>query len=307
MIIQEKKSLAPLTSFGIGGPARYFVEAFTREELKEALLFAKERYLPYFILGSGTNVLISDRGFPGIVIKPELHGLTVMERSIQAETGVTLMEIVDRAAAHGLAGMEPLAGIPGTIGGAIRGNAGAYGASVGDLVQSVQILEAESMEIHDYLREQCRFEYRGSIFKNKPNLIVVGVRFMLSQGSTEALQQKVAAILTQRNAKNLQDEKSCGSFFMNPTVADNLVKAFEADQKMACKNNKVPAGWFIDKLGLRGKRIGGAMVSEKHANYIINAGDATAEQIRTLVALIKEEVRKKMGVELQEEVNYVGF
>lgn len=307
MIIQEQKPLAPLNSFGIGGPADYFVEAFTMEELTDALRYAKDRHLPYFILGSGTNVLISDKGFNGMVVKTELHRLQLLDQLIESEAGVTLMEVVHRVAAAGLAGMESLAGIPGTIGGAIRGNAGAYGTSISDVVQSVLALDTDSMGFNEYHKEQCRFDYRQSIFKKKKNLIIVAATFALLPGSSEALQQKVATILTQRNAKNLQDEKSCGSYFMNPTVTEDLVKAFEADQKMVCKNNKVPAGWFIDKLGLRGKRIGGAMVSDKHANYIINTGSATAEEVLALVALVKQEVRKKMGIELQEEVNYVGF
>jgi UDP-N-acetylmuramate dehydrogenase len=306
--IKKDVALAPFTSFQIGGPARYFTEVADAEQLQEALLFARDRDLPYRILGGGTNVLVNDSGFPGLVIKASLSGLTVAGSALEAEAGVELMRVVQHAAACGLSGIESLAGIPGSLGGAVRGNAGAYGTSIGDVVVSVQALDMEKREVVLLGREECSFRYRDSFFKRRGDMVVLCARLALCHASPPDIFRKVEETVAKRLAKNLQAERSVGSYFMNPVISDPaLIEAFETERKLRCRDNRIPAGWFIDTLGLRNKKMGGAMVSEKHANYIINTGGASASDVLRLADAIKTQVRERMGIELHEEVCYVGF
>jgi UDP-N-acetylmuramate dehydrogenase len=306
--IQENVPLAPLTSLEIGGPARFFVQVETVAELREALLFSQRERLSVGILGGGTNLLVSDRGFDGLVIRMQLPQLSVSGERVRAEAGVDLTALVHQTAEWGLSGLEPLAGIPGLVGGAVRGNAGAYGSCIGDVTSTVQALQAETLELLVLGREECDFHYRNSRFKRNPALVVVAVELALRPEDPEQARGKVAAIIAKRSARNLQCDRSAGSFFMNPVVADpELVRRFESDQQVVCREGRIPAGWLIDRAGLRNCRVGGAMVSALHANYLINTGSASAEELLRLARLVKREVRESMGVELQEEVSSLGF
>jgi UDP-N-acetylmuramate dehydrogenase len=306
--IQENLPLAPLTSLEIGGPARFFVQVETVAELREALLFAQRELLPFAILGGGSNLLVSDHGYDGVVIRMRLPKVTVSGERVTAEAGVDLTALVHQTAQWGLSGMESLAGIPGFVGGAVRGNAGAYGSCIGEVTETVQALHAGTLELLVLEREACNFSYRDSRFKREPDLIVVSVDLVLRRGDPEQISSKVAATIAKRTARNLQCDRSVGSFFMNPVVADpELVRSFESEQQVVCREGRIPAGWLIDRAGLRNRRVGGAMVSARHANYLINTGSASAEEMLRLARLIKSEVREAMGVELREEVSSLGF
>lgn len=306
--ILENVPLAPFTSLKIGGPARFFATATTLAELREALQFARQKGIPFGILGGGTNLLVSDDGFEGIVIRLQMEGIRVSGCEIETEAGVDLTGLVQRTAQWGLSGMESLAGIPGLVGGAIRGNAGAYGSSIGEVTTTVFALDSENLELVALDREQCGFSYRSSRFKRDPRLIVVSALLTLITGDAGAIRHKVEATIAKRTAKGLQCEKSVGSFFMNPVVTDEeLVQRFEADQKLHCRESRIPAGWLIDQSGLRNTRVGAAMVSAMHANYLINTGTASAEEMVGLARLVKGKVRDAMGVQLQEEVSCLGF
>jgi UDP-N-acetylmuramate dehydrogenase len=306
--LQENIPLAPFTSFGIGGPARYFAQAESAEQLQEALEFARQRGLDYYLLGGGTNLLVSDRGFPGLVVRVNFAEVTLAGRTIRAEAGADLTELVQQAANWGLSGVESLAGIPGMLGGAVRGNAGAYGSCIGEVCTSVQALDAGTLELITLDREECRFSYRDSRFKREPGLIVVSTLLELEPGRVEEIRQRVEATLARRAARNLQCDKSVGSFFMNPMVLDpELIGRFEADQQVRSRDGRIPAGWLIDQVGLRNQRVGAAMVSPLHANYLINTGGASAEEVLALAHLIKERVHAVTGVQLQEEVSCLGF
>jgi UDP-N-acetylmuramate dehydrogenase len=306
--IQENLPLAPLTSLEIGGPARFFIQVETVAELREALLFAQRELLPFAILGGGSNLLVSDHGYDGVVIRMRLPKVTVSGERVTAEAGVDLTALVHQTAQWGLSGMESLAGIPGFVGGAVRGNAGAYGSCIGEVTETVQALHAGTLELLVLEREACNFSYRDSRFKREPDLIVVSVDLVLRRGDPEQISSKVAATIAKRTARNLQCDRSVGSFFMNPVVADpELVRSFESEQQVVCREGRIPAGWLIDRAGLRNRRVGGAMVSARHANYLINTGSASAEEMLRLARLIKSEVREAMGVELREEVSSLGF
>ncbi len=307
LAIKENVPLAPYTSFGIGGPARWFVQPSNLQELEAALSFAKQRAVPYYILGGGTNVLISDKGFDGLVIRMGLDTIRMEGEMVTAQAGAPLAAVVDTAADCGASGIEWLAGIPGTIGGGIRGNAGAYGATIGEFVAHIIALDAATGEPASYTRDECRFAYRTSLFKSNPHLIVISTTLQLSAGKPGEIRARMKEILRKRGAI-MENEKSVGSYFVNPVPEDEqLIQKFEADRKIVCRNCMIPAGWFIDRAGLRGTRVGGAMVSEKHGNYLINTGTASAADMVNLARLIKQRVLEEMGIELQEEVNYVGF
>ena len=306
--IQQNATLAPFTTFGIGGPARYLARVKSLPELREALLFARGRRLPFGILGGGSNLLVSDAGFEGVAIRLELEEVLVSGDQLTAQAGVDLNALVLQMAELGLGGLEPLAGIPGLVGGAIRGNAGAYGSCIGELTASVRALQAETLELLEINREECCFDYRSSRFKKDPRLIVVSARLALSPGDPAEIRRKAEETIAKRTARHLHCEKSVGSFFMNPLVTDqSLVRRFETEQKVRCRNSRIPAGWLIDQAGLRNTRVGAAMVSALHANYLVNTGDASAAEVLALAQLIKSRVHAATGVQLQEEASCLGF
>lgn len=306
--VQENILLAPYTTFKIGGPARYFLQVSDAEGVKEALHWARENKQEVHILGGGSNVLISDSGYNGLVIRLAESMPDISGDILRVFSGCLLMSVVEVAQENALAGMEHLAGIPGTVGGATYGNAGAFGVEMKDIVASVTAVHLQTVEERRFLHGECEFAYRESYFKANPGWVVVSVEISLEAGDKGHLLTIMEDTLAQRNAKQTQDVKSAGSYFMNPLIEDvALRKEFEMESGSKSRGNKVPAGWIIDKAGLRGKRIGDAMVSKEHPNYILNVGRATAEEVVILESFVKQQVRDKYNVELQREVRYVGF
>ena len=307
--LRENVPLAPFTTFKIGGEARYYCEAAGAIELSEAFDYAEKHRLKMYVLGGGSNVLFSDAGFPGIVVRLIGGGISVVGERITAGAGMSLFDVVWKAKDASLQGIEKLAGIPGSFGGAVRGNAGAFGTEIGQYIVSVKALDRHTGMVEEYTQEECQFSYRSSLFKKQINLVILSAEIRLSAGGDQALlEQIIKETVATREKKHPQDAKCAGSFFMNPVVADqHLLDEFEKDTGNPSKDGKLPAGWLIDHVGLRGKKIGGAMVSEKHPNYLLNTGTATAEDIVTLASLVKTKVRDVLRVKLQEEVQYVGF
>lgn len=306
--IQERIPLAPLTTFKVGGLARLFVAVHSETDLAEALSYANERSLPVFVLGGGSNILFSDQGFDGLVIKIENTELAVEGDRIRVGSGMKLMDTVLFARDHALAGMEQLAGIPGSVGGAVRGNAGAFGTEMKDVVTKVRAFDQSMLTAWEFPLEDCEFAYRSSLFKKHPQWLVLSAELRLRSGDREVIAQAIEKTVAARESKHPQDVRCAGSFFMNPIVPDATLRAeFEHESGVACKDGKLPAGWLIDHVGLRGKKIGGAMVSDIHPNYLLNVDGATAEDIIMLSSLIKQRVRTQLGVQLREEVQMVGF
>lgn len=306
--IQKDVVLAPYTTFKIGGPAKFFVSVSSTEEIQEALLWAREKEVPVFLLGGGSNILISDQGFQGLVIHLEESPPQVEGNVIRAFSGTMLGSVVERARDASLSGMQNLAGVPGSLGGAVRGNAGAFGVEMKDIVSSVEAIERNTLEIQQFSNQECHFSYRMSVFKNREDWVVTEAQCTLVPGKKEDITQVMQETIQQRNDRQDQTAKCAGSFFMNPVVNnESLRKEFEDEAGSPCRENKIPAGWLIDKVGLRGKRIGDAMVSESHPNYILNVGEATAEQVIMLMSYIKQHVRHECEVQLMQEVQFVGF
>jgi UDP-N-acetylmuramate dehydrogenase len=258
-------------------------------------------------------VLISDTGFDGLIIKikSQPEGIKVVDSNfIESWTGNSLASVVTFAKDNGLNGLEWAIGIPGTFGGAIRGNAGAFGSSINDAVQKVRVLDLEGDEFKtkDLTKEECGFKYRNSLFKKDSKFIIVSAVLKLNKVDKEQVQKKMNEIMEKRNEKHPQGIASAGSFFVNPKITDpDLIGEFEKDSGKKSLDNIIPAGWLIQEAGLSGKRIGGAMISEKHANFIVNTGNATAEDIIMLASIIKQKVRTKFKVQLVEEVKFLGF
>ncbi len=324
MKIEENIPLKDYSTFRIGGPAKYFCNCEKMEELKEALNWAQEKKQRVFILGGGSNILFSDKGFDGLVVRIMNHELRLMNNhktlsnlsSKKMETegvkivcgaGVSLAKLVNFARKNGLSGLEWAAGIPGTAGGAVRGNAGAFGEEMADSVEKIKILrtEVDNLEITELSKTECRFGYRDSVLKQERDFIIWEIKLELAKGNESEIGKKMQAILTKRKSKQPSKYPSAGSVFKNPKVSPELAEKFEQDTGLECKNDRVPAGWLIESCGLKGKKIGGAKISEKQANFIINLGEASTEDVIILMSLVKQKVRNQFGVQLQEEIEIV--
>jgi UDP-N-acetylmuramate dehydrogenase len=305
---REKIPLKEYTTFKIGGPARYFFVAKNKEDLKNAILWAKKKKLPFFILGGGSNVLFSDNGFNGLVIKLQNTQYEIRNTNVIAGAGVPLQKLVLETAKKGLSGLENLAGIPGTLGGAIWGNGGAFGREIGDLVEEVKVLDAGSskLEVKKLRNKDCKFGYRDSIFKRKKNWIILEATLRLKKGKKKEIEEKIKEFLRLRKEKQPLEFPSAGSVFKNVPIK-KVPKEIREKFKEKIKDGFLPAGVLIEAAGLKGFQIGGVKISEKHANFIVNVENARAKDVVKLIELIKKGVKRKFNIELEEEIKLVGF
>lgn len=311
--IEKNVILAPFTSFKIGGPAKFFVEANTQTELIEAIEWAVSKGEKYFVLGGGSNIIVADSGFDGLVIKNDCRLIEWQKEAVVVESGTPLSLLVDQAKRHSLSGLEWAAGLPGTVGGAIRGNAGCFGGEIGQLVTALTIYDESTGQVRQLKPEEAGFAYRTSVFKSKPWL-VLAVSLRLKAG----LEGDIVSMMS-KNVRYRIDHQpaypSPGSIFKNVSFED--VKSSNVDLAVLAENeNIVPsskdglvgAGWIIEKAHLKGKMMGGAMVSLEHANFIINkTQEARAEDVVMLISFIKQQVRLIYNIHLVEEIKYVGF
>lgn len=310
--VKENVSLIPYTVFKIGGPARFFIEARSREELVDALHFAKEQSVPFFILGAGSNILVSDKGFDGVFIKNSANRITIDGEKISVDAGVMLPYLASEAARAGLSGFEWGIGIPGTVGGSIRGNSGCFGGEMKDVVESVDVFDVSNAISDKLSAVSCAFGYRDSLFKHGSNLVVISAVLALKKGEPRLIQEHMKDLVTRRVDAQDVGAKCAGCIFKNVSWdrkdidKEALLSRFPVLKKFE-SGLGISAGFLIDEVGLKGKRIGGAMVSRKHANFFINTGDAKAEDVIMLIALAKERVHRKFGILLGEEIQYVGF
>jgi len=275
-VVKVNEPLCRHTSFRIGGPAAAWVEVGDTAALELVVRFCAENRIALWVLGAGTNVLVSDQGLAGVVVRlgGQLAAVRFEGDRVRAGAGALLAEIVAGAEEHGLVGVEFLAGIPGTVGGALRTNAGAFGHSLADVVESVTALDRAG-RLWTIERDGLRSEYRRPVIE--ASLIVLEVVLKLTPGRSQAAQEWCR----QRRLKH-PDEASAGSFFQNP--------------------KQEPAGSLIERCGLKGRSIGGAKVSEKHANFIVNTGTARFQDVYELSQLVKAVVEERTGIVLEEEV-----
>jgi UDP-N-acetylmuramate dehydrogenase len=310
--IKENEPLSNHTSFRIGGPARYFVAVKNSEEIQEAIAWAKERDLEFKIIGGGSNLLIADGGFAGLIIRYLGGEVTIENEIIKVGGGVPLVLAMNEVLKAGLSGLEWAIGIPGTVGGAICNNAGAYGGEMSQCVSRVKVLfDGEIKEIDN---NDCGFGYRESFFKSgKLKGIILSAELQLKQVSADELarlKEIMQINLADRLGKSAEGG-SVGSTFRNIILSEEEIRKFKEkfpelpDQFVNYK--KIPAAWLIERCDLKGKKIGQAMVSEKHAGKITNLGGATAEDVIMLISVVKQKVRSKFSLQLMEEMEYLGF
>ena len=325
------------STFRIGGPAKFFVEVDDLQRLANVLNWAQDHQQKVFVLGGGSNVLFMDDGFDGLIIKlinkdvkTEIvagDGIT-----IRCGAGLSLARLVSQSFKVGAIGLEWAVGIPGTVGGAVRGNAGAFGGEMKDVVKEVQAINFNTCRldlkkqfndvviqpnqlkknieyacrniIQKFNNKECEFGYRNSIFKKIPGLTIWEIEIKLSADKNEKAKEMAKNLLSKRQQKQPPITKfpSAGSVFKNPKVPSEVIRKFEHDQETKSRQGKVPAGWLIARAGLLGKKIGGAMVSKDHGNFIVNTGNATAQDVLLLISIIKTLVRNKYNVHLQEEI-----
>lgn len=294
-LIKNNYPLKDLTTFHIGGPADFFFEAETAQDIVDAVNYAKTANLPYFVIGGGSNLVISDKGIAGLVIQNSIKNIKQIDfdnQTITLSTGHMLSELVNTAEKEGFTGAEPFAGIPGSLGGAICGNAGAYGKSISDILLEAEILLSDGV-VKTVNKDFFDFSYRTSILKRESH-IVLSATFALKQGNPEAIAQEIAQIKATRKTKHPGKEIGCaGSFFKNlpPEPGESRRRA---------------AGEILEKIGAKKISFGGACVYENHANFIINKGNAKASDVRSLAKILIDKVKELYGVELEEEVRYVG-
>src|SRR5258708_4987296 len=307
MDIKQHIPLAPYTTFHIGGPADYFITVFSTEELVAAVAYAKEKKIPFFVLGTGANVLVGDNGFRGLVIKNEAHKFQIsnfkfpisndQEKKnisvlLTAESGVVIGDLIEETAKMGLSGLEHFAGIPSTLGGALWQNLHFLSPDrqstvfIADIVESANVL-LESGEVQQVDRSYFHFEYDYSVLHERKD-VVLSASLVLQEKDPEVIRKTIIANQQWRDAKHPEDawKKSAGSVFK--------------------KIDGYGAGRLIEQAGLKGKRIGGAEISMTHANFILNTGNATAGDVRELISLVQEKVKEQTSLHLEPEISFVG-
>ena len=300
----ENVSLSRYTTLGIGGAAPLFYEARNDAQLKKAIVEAREEGIPFLVMGSGSNLLVSDRGFQGLVIRDSVEGIKVFRETLRVKGGTLLQELVDFANRAGRRALEKMAGIPGTVAGAICGNAGAFGQVISDRLVRVTVFDGRHT-LH-LLKSECGFTYRGSVFK-KESLVILEAKFRLEKEDPESLSQTSQEILKLRGGKYQEGLKSPGSFFKNFLV-ENLSK--EALLKIPPEKiayGKVPAGYLLEAVGAKGKSLGGVQIASYHGNLFLNKAGGTAQEFLALAREYQIKVREKFGVVLEPEVTLVGF
>jgi len=292
--MKENVLLKNYTTFKIGGPAKYFLIAKTKEDLVNALKFSKESKVPVFIFGGGSNILVSEKGFNGLVIKIDIDQIGFNGNKAVVGAGVNLTKLAYDSAEKGLSGLEWAAGIPGaTIGGSIYGNAQAFGTKISDIVESVQALNLKTLEVESFTKEECRFSLKNSLFKENKNYIIIFATLKFENKNRKEIQEKIKEFLNYRKEKHPSSLPNAGSVFVNPEMKIENKKLLEKFPELEEFNKKgtIAAGYLIAKAGLVGKKIGGAQISQIHANFIINTGGATSKDVLDLIKLAKEKVK----------------
>lgn len=291
---QSNAPLAPLTTFRVGGPAEWLADITSEHELQTLVLDARSHDVPVTVLGGGSNVLIADSGLQGVVVRLRLTDIRQSgDATVEAGAGVTINGLVRWTVGHGLAGLEAWAGTPGTVGGAIHGNAHWAGENIGDRVKDVRLV-TRSGEIREVPGARMGFAYDTSLIQTSGD-IVTSVAFRVREGDVTELRQRARASLHYRKATQPLALPSAGCIFRNPDPDESL----PADVPRS-------AGALVERAGLKGATRGGATISDRHANFIVNDGGASADDIRMLVDEARTAVRERFGLELRDEIVYLG-
>ena len=286
--IKINEPMSKHTSFKTGGPAEIYIIGKTLEQIQEVLKYSNQNNIQLYIIGNGSNLLVSDEGIKGIVLKIAVDNIETLESDfgvlVKAGAGVKIMALAQILKKDGITGFEELAGIPGTMGGANYMNAGAYGKELKDIIVSTKAINKETGKIETLKNEEQELKYRNSIFKNR-KYIIIETMLNLQKGIPEEIERKMSNFLNQRKEKQPIEYPSAGSTFK--------------------RGEKFITAKLIDECGLKGYQIGGAQISEKHAGFIINKNNATSNDILDLITYTKKKVFEKFGVQIEEEVEII--
>lgn len=318
---KENVPLAKITNYKIGGLAQFFFEAKSEADVAWAIKEAKKQRLRCFVLGGGTNLLVSDAGWKGLVLKINIGGLATKGNLIAAGAGVLMEKLTAFAAKKSLSGLDWAGGLPGTLGGAIRGNAGCFGGEIKDNIKTAQSFVIKTGRFITREKASCQFGYRTSIFKKNPKEVILGATFQMKKGSQKEISASLRKEKAWRKAHHPLEYPSAGSVFKNvplSSVLDPRSKQYRAAIKnlvtnyrgssFSVKTDPVPviaAAKLIGESGLAGTRRGGAMISTKHTNFIVNEGGASASDVLALITLAEERVYRKFGIRLELEIQIV--
>lgn len=310
MNFQQSVLLSDFSSYKIGGPARLFVEVSTTEELKEILLNVADDNEKIFILGEGTNVLIDDKGFDGLVIHNKIEGINIIDNGLEVGSGVMIKDLLDFCIENALMGLEWAGGLPGTIGGAVRGNAGAFKGETKDNVLEVRSLNIKTLEEKQRANSECNFGYRNSTFKSGEGSgeFITHVVLGLTEGNKEEIKGKIQQKIDYRINRHPMDHPNIGSIFKNiplEVLSKDLQKEFAQFVKID-PFPVVPTTKLLALAGLKGRKAGGAMISDKHPNFIVNLGNAKATDVKALIEIARQAIKEKYNIDLEEEIIYLS-
>jgi UDP-N-acetylmuramate dehydrogenase len=303
--ISEHALLSRYTRFGIGGQAELYVETTSEQSFMQALNVVRVSRAEYTVIGGGTNLIVSDAGFPGIVLRFTSRDISSLGSNVRAEAGAELQALVDYTIGSGLRGLETMTGIPGSVGAAIYGNAGAYGHSINESVRQVRFFDGSA--IQTFGNAECEFHYRESVFKRHKDWIIFSAHLELAPAPTEELRQTADGILKVRLEKYPAAMKCAGSIFKNLIFAELPEAVQRQVPERVIREGKVPSAYFLEQVGAKGIQNGGIRVAEYHANLIYNTGAGTARELCEIIADLKSRVQNRFGLTLEEEVQYVGF
>jgi UDP-N-acetylmuramate dehydrogenase len=307
----QNEPMSKHTSFRIGGPARLYVIANSSDEAIRALQLAKEQAIPTVVFGGGSNLLVSDDGYQGLLIQMANRAIQIDGTTVIAESGAITGLVARKTVDAGLTGFEWAIGVPGTIGGAVYGDAGCYGGEMRDAIVSVDAYRLSDGRRVQLSKEDCRFGYRESLFKQEPHLILGCTLNLKPSPDPAAGKQRMEDIMRQRKEKQPLEQSSAGCAFKNFEFTDEaeleLLRRDVTVPDSMLKNKSLGAGWLVDQAGLLGQAVGQVEVSTKHGNFLVNKGQARAQDVIGLISLIKRKIRDEFGIEMHEEVQYVGF
>ena len=292
--------LAKLTTFQIGGPAKYLIEVTETGKLTDLLNFLSGAGEQYFILGGGSNLLMPDNGYDGVVIKIAINKIDTQDNKVIVTAGTPLASVVNAASKNELTGMEWAIGIPGTVGGAVRGNAGAMGKETANCLKSVIVWQ--NGEVKEMTNEECGFHYRGSNFKDN-GAVILAATFELKKGDKNEIMQTMQGYIKQRTGR-YPHFPSAGSFFQNINI-ENWPGDVSALPELFRERGKIPVGWAVEQCNLKGYTVGGAKISDEHGNFVINFANATQEDVLKVVEEATTQVYNKFGVTLEPEVEII--
>ena len=306
VVVRENVPLAPQTRFGLGGPARLTVDAEQADAFVEAIALARSSQYPYVVLGGGSNLLVADAGYDGIVLRFCGARIKLAGPEVTVESGAELQSLVDFTIDHGRSNLHTMTRIPGWVGAAIYGNAGAYGHSIMESVHRVRFHDG-----HDerwFSHAECQFAYRESIFKRRKDWIILSAELRMPEADPAAMRREADEIRATRDAKYPPTMKCAGSIFKNCLFVELPADAAAQVPPKLVRDGKIPSAWFLEQVAAKGIRRGDIQVAAYHANLIYNDGpNATAADVRTIVADLKQRVFDRYGFWLEEEVQYVGF